>query len=251
MRLKGKTALITGAGQGLGFAFARRLAEDGADIIIVDLAKAEDAASQIRELGVRSIGVTADVSKEDEVTRAFAEGLSCTGRVDILVNNAAIFEMSVVPFETIGVEAWTRTMNVNLLGTYLFCRAVVPQMRKQGGGGRIINLASGTALKGVPGKLHYVASKAALIGFTRALARELGKDNITVNVLAPGLTLSDGVIQRGGQDEQRLAAQRRSRALQRDEKPEDLVGAVSFLASDDAAFMTGQTLAVDGGSAMI
>ena len=142
-------------------------------------------------------------------------------------------------------------MNVNVLGTYLFCRAVVPQMRKQGTGGRIINRAAGPALKGVPGSLHYVTSKGAIIAFTRSLARELGKDNITVNAIAPGLTLSDGVIQRDGQNEERLGVQRRTPAIQPDEKPEDLVGAASFLASDDAAFMTGQTLAVDGGSAMI
>jgi len=117
--------------------------------------------------------------------------------------------------------------------------------------GRIINMASGTALKGVPGALHYVASKGAIISLTRSLARELGKDNITVNAIAPGLTLSDGVIQRGGLDQDRLEAQRRTRAIPRDEKPEDLVGAAAFLASDEAGFMTGQTLAVDGGSAML
>ena len=252
MRLKGKTALITGAGQGLGFAFANRLADDGADIIVADIAKADAAAEQIRKRGVRAVGVSVDVSKQDEVARAVAEGLKEMGRIDILINNAAFFAtMTHGPFENIGVEEWTRMMNVNVLGTYLFCRAVVPQMRKQGTGGRIINMASGTALKGVPGSLHYVTSKGAIIAFTRSLARELGKDNITVNAIAPGLTLSDGVIQRGGQNEERLGVQRRTRAIQRDEKPEDLVGAASFLASDDAAFMTGQTLAVDGGSAMI
>ncbi|OGT81184.1 MAG: dehydrogenase [Gammaproteobacteria bacterium RIFCSPLOWO2_02_FULL_61_13] len=252
MRLKGKTALITGAGQGLGFAFANRLADDGADIIVADIAKADAAAEQIRKRGVRAVGVSVDVSKQDEVARAVAEGLKEMGRIDILINNAAFFAtMTHGPFENIGVEEWTRMMNVNVLGTYLFCRAVVPQMRKQGTGGRIINMASGTALKGVPGSLHYVTSKGAIIAFTRSLARELGKDNITVNAIAPGLTLSDGVIQRGGQNEERLGVQRRTRAIQRDEKPEDLIGAASFLASDDAAFMTGQTLAVDGGSAMI
>jgi NAD(P)-dependent dehydrogenase (short-subunit alcohol dehydrogenase family) len=252
MRLKGKTALITGAGQGLGFAFANRLAADGADIIIADIAKADAAAAQIRKLGVRAVGVAVDVSKEDEVARAVAAGLKEMGRIDILINNAAFFAtMTHGPFEHIGVEEWTRMMNVNVLGTYLFCRAVVPQMRGQGSGGRIINMASGTALKGVPGSLHYVTSKGAIIAFTRSLARELGKDNITVNAIAPGLTLSDGVVQRGDLNEERLGMQRRTRAIQRDEKPEDLVGAASFLASDDAAFMTGQTLAVDGGSAMI
>ncbi len=252
MRLKGKTALITGAGQGLGFAFAQRLAADGADIIIADIEKADTAAAAIAKLGVRTVGVKVDVSKEEEVKRAVAEGLAAMGRIDILINNAAFFAtMTHGPFENIGVEEWTRMMNVNVLGTYLFCREVVPQMRKQGTGGRIINMASGTALKGVPGSLHYVTSKGAVIALTRSLARELGKDNITVNAIAPGLTLSDGVIQHGGMYEESLGVQRRTRAIQRDERPEDLVGAASFLASDDAAFMTGQTLAVDGGSAML
>jgi NAD(P)-dependent dehydrogenase (short-subunit alcohol dehydrogenase family) len=247
----GRVALITGGGQGLGFAFATRLAAEGADIVIADIEKAEAAASKISASGARAIGVAADVSKEADAERSAARAIEAFGRIDILVNNAAFFAtMTHGPFENIGVEEWNRMMSINVLGTYLFCRACVPHMRKQGGG-RIINIASGTALKGVPGSLHYVASKGAIIAFTRSLARELGKDNITVNAVAPGLTLSDGVVARRGSNDASLEVQRRSRALQRDEKPEDLVGVVSFLASDDAAFMTGQTLAVDGGSAMI
>jgi len=250
MRLQGKTALVTGAGQGLGFAFAQRLASDGASIAVVDIAAADAAVARLRQAGAQAIGIAADVSKEADVERAVGEAMKAFGRIDVLVNNAGFFTgMKVGPFELIGVEEWNRMMSVNVLGPYLFCRAVVPHMRTQGGG-RIINISSGTALKGVPGSLHYVSSKAALIGFTRSLARELGKDNITVNAIAPGLTLSEGVLSRGT-NQPSLEAQRRTRAIQRDEKPEDLVGALSFLASDDAAFMTGQTLAVDGGSAMI
>lgn len=250
MRLQGKTALVTGAGQGLGFAFAQRLASDGASIAVVDIAAADAAVARLRQAGAQAIGIAADVSKEADVERAVGEAMKAFGRIDVLVNNAGFFTgMKVGPFELIGVEEWNRMMSVNVLGPYLFCRAVVPHMRKQGGG-RIINISSGTALKGVPGSLHYVSSKAALIGFTRSLARELGKDNITVNAIAPGLTLSDGVLSRAA-NQPSLEAQRKTRAIQRDEKPEDLVGALSFLASDDAAFVTGQTLAVDGGSAMI
>ncbi len=249
MRLTGKTALVTGAGQGLGFAFAQRLAADGAKLVVVDITRAEEAAARLAGEGAKAIGIAADVTQEAQVERAVAEALKAYARIDVLVNNAAFFNgMKVGPFEDIGVQEWNRMMNVNVLGPYLLCRAVVPQMRKQAGG-RIINVSSGTALKGVPGSLHYVASKAAIIGFTRSLAREIGKDNITVNAVAPGLTLSEGV--RAHYREANLEMQRRTRAIQRDEVPEDVVGAVSFLASDDAAFMTGQTIAVDGGSAMI
>ena len=251
MRLKGKVALVTGGGQGLGYAFARRLGGDGANIVVADIDKAQAAAQKLGAEGIEAIGVSADVSKEADAKAAVQRAIEAFGRVDVLVNNAAFFAtMTHGPFENIGVEEWTRMMNINVLGTYLFCREAVPEMRKRGGGS-IINMASGTALKGVPGSLHYVASKGAVISMTRSLARELGKDNIRVNAIAPGLTLSDGVLGRRGTNDASLELQRKSRALQRDERPEDLVGAVSFLASDDAAFITGQTLAVDGGSAML
>ena len=152
-------------------------------------------------------------------------------------------------FEKIEAAEWRRVMEVNTLGVFLCCRACVPHMRSAGAG-RIINLASGAPLKGVPYFLHYIASKGAVIAMTRGLARELGKDGITVNAIAPGLTVSDGTA--GRPEHLRNHAESiRSRAIQREERPEDLVGAVSFLAGDDSAFMTGQTLAVDGGSAML
>ncbi|MDH4191276.1 MAG: SDR family oxidoreductase, partial [Betaproteobacteria bacterium] len=176
--------------------------------------------------------------------------LRAFGRIDVLVNCAAIFAtVKLGPFEEIPVAEWKRLMEVNIMGVALCCKAVAPQMRRQKTG-RIINLASGAPLKGVPFFLHYIASKGAVIAMTRGLARELGPDNITVNALAPGLTLSEGVL---GRPEHLRSHQDsiRSRAIRREEQPEDLVGTVSFLASDDAAFMTGQTLVVDGGSAML
>src|SRR5688572_31953671 len=179
-----------------------------------------------------------------------AETMKALGRIDILVNNAAIFStLELRPFEDIPVEEFRKVMEVNILGVWLCCRACAPHMRK-GGYGRIINLASGAPLKGVPLFLHYISSKGAVIAMTRGLARELGADGITVNSLAPGFTLSENVAR---QEAHVKAGERTrmTRAIQRDESPEDLVGAVSFLASPDAAFMTGQTMVVDGGSAML
>jgi NAD(P)-dependent dehydrogenase (short-subunit alcohol dehydrogenase family) len=251
VRLKGKTAIVTGGGSGLGKAFATRLAADGADIVIADLANAEAAAAVIGKDGVRAIGVAADVSKEQDVARIAEAAHKAFGRIDILINNAAYFSSAQHgPFDQIGLDEWRKMLDVNVLGMYLCCRAAVPHMKKQGGG-RIVNLSSGTVLHGRPNFIHYVTSKGAVIAFTRALARELGKDGITVNAIAPGLTLSEGVLKNYESLPQNSERSRRERAIPRDEHPEDLIGTVSFLASDDAAFITGQTLAVDGGSAML
>jgi NAD(P)-dependent dehydrogenase (short-subunit alcohol dehydrogenase family) len=250
-KLKGKVAIVTGAGSGIGKALARRLAADGASIVIADVEKFDQAAAEIaKATGTRTLGLQIDVSSESDVTRMAAETAKAFGRIDILVNNAAVFStIKLKPFEEIGVDEWRKVMDVNIMGVALCCRACVPHMRK-GGYGRIINLASGAPIKGVPLFLHYISSKGAVIAMTRGLARELGKDGITVNSLAPGFTLSENVAK----DPAHVQAGERTkgtRAIARDEKPEDLVGAVSFLASDDAAFITGQTLVVDGGSAML
>ena len=250
-RFEGQVAWITGAGSGIGKALATRLARDGAAVVIADLRNAEQAAAAIaQETGARTLGLKVDVTSEQEVARMAEETVKAFGRIDILVNNAALFStLEPRPFERIDAAEWRRVMEVNTLGVFLCCRACVPHMRK-GGGGRIINLASGAPLKGVPLLLHYVSSKGAVIAFTRALAREVGKDGITVNALAPGFTLSEGIL-KSATHVKHGEPSRASRAIQRDERPDDLVGAVSFLASEDAAFMTGQTLVVDGGSAMV
>jgi NAD(P)-dependent dehydrogenase (short-subunit alcohol dehydrogenase family) len=250
-RLKGKVAIVTGGASGIGKAIALRLARDGAAVVIADIQKFGEAAAEIaKATGSRTLGLEADVSSVEDVERMAAETIRALGRLDILVNNAALFSsLELRPFGEIPVDEFRRVMEVNVLGVWLCCRACVPHMRK-GGYGRIVNLASGAPLKGVPLFLHYISSKGAVIAMTRGLAREVGTDGITVNALAPGFTLSENVARHDAHVRQGERT-KMTRAIQRDEKPEDLVGTVSFLASEDAAFITGQTLVVDGGSAMI
>jgi NAD(P)-dependent dehydrogenase (short-subunit alcohol dehydrogenase family) len=251
MKLSGRTAVVTGGAQGIGRALATRLAQDGANIVIADVARADEAAAALATAGHRARGVAADVTSADDLARVVDEARTAFGGIDILVNNAAFFSsIEPTPFEEIDPQAWRHVMDVNTLGVFLACRACVPEMKRRGGG-RIINLASGAPIKGLPFMLHYVTSKGAVIALTRALARELGPHKITVNALAPGFTLSENILKNTEHVAQFRDAVVKSRAIQRDEYPEDLAGAASFLASDDAAFMTGQTMVVDGGSAMV
>jgi 3-oxoacyl-[acyl-carrier protein] reductase len=246
-RLEARIAIVTGGGHGIGRAYARRLADEGAVVVIAELdgAAAERVAAEVGGLAVRT-----DVAEEASATAMAQRTLERYGRIDILVNNAAIFAtvpMSRAPFDQIDPAEWDRMMAVNLRGTWLACRAVMPQMRKQRYG-KIINISSGTALKGSASRIHYVTSKAGIIGFTRTLAMEVGKDNICVNCIAPGSTLSEENADEALIKYRQAAAS--TRALQRMQRPEDLVGAVAFFASADSDFITGQTLVVDGGAHM-
>jgi NAD(P)-dependent dehydrogenase (short-subunit alcohol dehydrogenase family) len=241
--LQGKVAIVTGGAQGIGRAIADRLAADGARIVIADLKGAEDAATDFAD----GVGLTVDVSSEDDVARMATETVERCGAIDVLVNNAGLYaSLAMRPFEQIPVEEWRQVMDVNVLSMFLTCRAVVPQMREQGGG-RIVNISSGTPFRGVPFVLHYVTSKGAIVALTRALAKELGNDEILVNCVAPGFTMSAGVQEHPEVIEALRDVSIASRTIKRDMVPEDVVGAVAFLCGPESTFLTGQTMVIDGG----
>ncbi len=251
MKLQGKVALVTGGATGLGNAFVQRLLADGARVAIGDLRGAHDAARAHDTTGSRCLGVAMDVADEASVKAAVQTVEAGLGGIDILINNAALFSTLVNrPFEEYSADEWMQVMRVNTLGPFNCAKAVAPHMKAQRWG-RIINVASTSALKGLANMAHYVTSKGAVITFTRVLARELGAWNITANALAPGLTLSDQILKNDDHMAKFGEAIRKSRSIQRDALPADLVGTVSFLASDDAAFMTGQTLCVEGGAIFV
>jgi NAD(P)-dependent dehydrogenase (short-subunit alcohol dehydrogenase family) len=241
--LDGQVAIVTGAAQGIGRKIAEGLAGEGAKVVVADLRGAEDAASALGGLAV-----DVDVSDQAATERMAQAAIDEYGRIDILVNNAGIWSSLVAtPFEQLSVDEWRRVFDVNVMGMFLATRAVAPHMR-EAKRGRVINIASGTPYKGVPFFMHYVASKGAVIAMSRVMAKELGKDNILVNTIAPGFTLSDGVMDNPTQVEQLQEISNKARVLVRDQYPEDIVGAVLFFASDRASFITGQSLVVDGGA---
>lgn len=247
-RVKDRVAIVTGAAQGIGATYARALAAEGAKVVVSDIADGEATAQSIRDAGGEAQFIHADVGDEASVVAMVAQAEKTFGRVDILVSNAAIYAtLKMKSFWDIDPAEWDRVMAVNVRGAFLCAKAAVPVMRRNGYG-RIINIASGTVFKGTPGFLHYVTSKGAIVAMTRALAREVGDFGICVNTLAPGLVLSEQVLANAEMREKLTGPVIASRAIKRDQQPDDLIGALLFLASDDCAFMTGQAVVVDGGS---
>ena len=247
-KIAGRTAVVTGGGHGLGRAFAKALADAGANVCIadIDLEAAEDVAGVIRAGGGAAFAIRTDVSRSAATAAMAAATLKAFGRLDILVNNAGIVlrrERVRQPFDELSEAEWDRVMEVNVKGSWLAARAVIAQMRAQKYG-KIINLASGTYFAGAPYWVHYGASKGAVVGLTRSLARELGESNICVNVLCPGLVETEETM-RVYPDFVRSMA--KARCLQRVEQPDDLIGALLFLASEHSDFMTGQLVNIDGG----
>ena len=249
MLLKDRVCIVTGAAQGLGKAYAKGFLENGAKAVIVDVNQQalDETCQELSSLG-DVLAVKADVTSEEETARMADQTQGHFGKIDVLVNNAAVFStLTVGPWMDLSLEEWDRVCAVQLRGMFLCCRAVYPAMKRQGKG-KIINVSSATAINGKTGYLHYVTSKAGVIGFTRALAREIGKDGITVNTLSPGSVRTEK--HREAADSEHWRRNLEMRSLKRDSRPEDIVRVAIFLASDLSDWMTGQLINVDGGKTL-
>jgi NAD(P)-dependent dehydrogenase (short-subunit alcohol dehydrogenase family) len=242
-QLDGKVAIVTGAAQGIGNAIAHGIAAEGARIVVADLQGAEAAAAAFPD----GVGLKADVADEASVQALVDDVVEQCGTVDILVNNAGLYaSLEMRPFTQIPLDEWRQVMDVNVASMFLMCRAVVPVMQRSGGG-RIVNISSGTPFRGVPFLLHSVTSKGAIVALTRALAKEVGKDGVLVNCVAPGFTMSAGVEAHPEVVEKLREVSVAARTIQRDQVPGDVVGAVVYLSGPGSAFVTGQTIVIDGG----
>ncbi len=250
MRLKDKVAIITGASQGIGAAFAAGFAKEGAKIVIADISDGSKTVKKVADAGSDAFFVKTDVSKEPECIAMAKAAFDKFGTINILINNAAIFANIVLkPFMELSSEEFKRIIEINTSGAFHCIKAVFPYMKEKGG--KIINISSASILEGVPGMPHYVASKGAIMALTRCMARELGDFKINVNTIAPGFTHSEG----GDQFDRSKALplppldelQLQGRCIKRPGVPEDLVGLALFLSTDDSAFITGQMIVHDGG----
>jgi len=245
--LRDRVVIITGGGQGIGRAYAHSFAEQGAIPIVAEFneANGRNVADEITKAGGRALFVKTDVADQSSVDAMVRETLSAFGRIDCLINNAAVFSrITMAPFWELPLDEWRRAMDVNITGAFLCSRAVVPTMQQRRFG-RIINVSSGTVITGRENYLHYVTSKSAAIGMTRAMARELGAWDITVNCLYPGVTKTE--VERPSVPSSAFEGMVKLQSIKRVSRPDDAAKAVMFLCSDDAGFITGQSMLVDGG----
>jgi NAD(P)-dependent dehydrogenase (short-subunit alcohol dehydrogenase family) len=250
MRLEGKVAIVTGSARGLGRAYALRLAKEGAKIVVADILDGKETVDLVRQQGGDAIYVHTDVTSEESTQDMARKAIEKFERIDILINNAALFATIIKkPFYEIPAQEWDAVMAVNLKGPFLCSKAVYPHMKKQGKG-KIVNVSSGVFFKGLPNFLHYAVSKGGNVALTRSLAREVGDANICVNTIAPGYTETDYLKENPQDPSEVTKTIIATRCIKRSETPEDLLGTIVFLASDDTDFVTGQTIVVDGGSAM-
>jgi NAD(P)-dependent dehydrogenase (short-subunit alcohol dehydrogenase family) len=243
--LEGRVSIVTGGARGIGRAYCLGLADEGSSLVVADMVNGQPVVDEIEAQGGKGIAVQVDVSDERSTQAMARSAFERFGRIDVLVNNAAYFkQVKRGPFQDLDVEEWDKAFHVNVRGVWLCSRAVYPYMKGQRYG-KIINISSNTAWKGVPGFLHYVTSKAALTGLTRALAREVGEENIAVNTVAPDFIPDEDMLKSRGSHSDEVIAQR---AFKRMQVPEDMVGTIVFLASAGSDFITGQSFLVNGGA---
>ena len=249
-KLTGRTVIVTGGARGIGAAYALALAKEGAKVAVCDVLDPAATVAAVEGAGGEALGATCDITDAAGVAAFVAAVTEKFGGVDGLVNNAALFAtLRAKPVEEVSSEEFDQVLRVNVRGTFEMIKAVLPGMKRKGYG-KIVNIASGTLFKGTPFLVPYVASKGALLGITRSVAREVGGAGICVNCVAPGLTMSEAIGDNPDYSGDLATATLKSRCIQRDQMPEDLTGIVTFLLSADSDFMTGQTVVVDGGSIM-
>lgn len=246
-RMSGKIAVVTGAAQGIGRTYAEAMAAEGAKVVVTDIQDTDEAVAAIKAAGGEAIGLNTDVTSDESLAAMVEATESAFGPIEVLINNASIFAtLTLKPFTQISNDEWDAVMRVNVRGPFQATKAVLPSMKKNGRG-KVINISSGTALRGAPMFPHYVSSKGAVIAQTRAISRELADDNIHMNTIIVGLTESEGV-----KEHEQLGAAKAPtlamRAIKREMMPEDLVGTMLFLATEDSDFITGQSVNVDGGA---